>query len=39
VHSDGEIWIATQFDIRDLFLDRYPSNGLPDRPAAAASGP
>ena len=26
VHSDGEIWIATQFDIRDLFLDRYPSN-------------
>jgi hypothetical protein len=26
VHSDGEIWIAVQFDIRDLFLDRYPSN-------------
>lgn len=27
VHSDGEIWIAVQYDIRDLFLDRYPSRG------------
>jgi extracellular elastinolytic metalloproteinase len=23
VHADGEIWSATNFDIRDLFLDRY----------------
>jgi hypothetical protein len=27
VHSDGEIWVAVQYDIRDLFLDRYPSRG------------
>ena len=27
VHADGEIWIATQFDLRDLFLQRYPSSG------------
>lgn len=27
VHSDGEIWIAVQYDIRDVFLDRYPSRG------------
>jgi extracellular elastinolytic metalloproteinase len=27
VHADGEIWSATNFDIRDLFLDRYPSRG------------
>ena len=25
VHADGEIWSATNFDIRDLFLDRYPA--------------
>jgi hypothetical protein len=23
VHADGEIWSATQFDIRDAFIDRY----------------
>ena len=46
VHADGEIWIATQFDIRDLFLDRYPSNNARvneqclrgDRPADACPG-
>jgi extracellular elastinolytic metalloproteinase len=27
VHSDGEIWVAVQYDIRDLFLDRYPARG------------
>jgi extracellular elastinolytic metalloproteinase len=27
VHADGEIWSATQFDIRSLFLDRYPAQG------------
>jgi extracellular elastinolytic metalloproteinase len=27
VHADGEIWSATNFDIRSLFLDRYPSQG------------
>jgi extracellular elastinolytic metalloproteinase len=24
-HADGEIWSARNFDIRDLFLDRYPA--------------
>ncbi|MGH3023698.1 MAG: M36 family metallopeptidase, partial [Gaiellaceae bacterium] len=24
VHADGEIWSATNFDVRALFLDRYP---------------
>ena len=27
VHADGEIWIAVQIDLRDLFLTRYPSPG------------
>src|ERR671918_746940 len=27
VHADGEIWSATNFDIRSLFLDRYPAQG------------
>jgi extracellular elastinolytic metalloproteinase len=27
VHADGEIWIAVQIDLRDLFLARYPSSG------------
>jgi extracellular elastinolytic metalloproteinase len=27
VHADGEIWIAVQMDLRDLFLQRYPSSG------------
>src|SRR6266542_657910 len=27
VHADGEIWIAVQMDLRDLFLARYPSSG------------
>jgi hypothetical protein len=28
VHADGEIWSATNFDIRDLMLRRYPGQGL-----------
>jgi extracellular elastinolytic metalloproteinase len=27
VHADGEIWVAVQIDLRDLFLGRYPSSG------------
>ena len=27
VHADGEIWIAVQMDLRDLFLARNPSPG------------
>jgi len=27
VHADGEIWIAVNIDLRDLFLQRYPSSG------------
>ena len=27
VHADGEIWSATNFDLRELLLDRYPGNG------------
>jgi extracellular elastinolytic metalloproteinase len=27
VHADGEIWSATNFDLRELLLDRYPSVG------------
>lgn len=27
VHADGEIWSATQFDIRELLLNRYPGLG------------
>ena len=27
VHADGEIWVAVEIDLRDLFLQRYPSSG------------
>ena len=27
VHADGEIWVAVEIDLRELFLLRYPSNG------------
>jgi hypothetical protein len=27
VHADGEIWSATNFDIRELLLGRYPGHG------------
>lgn len=27
VHADGEIWSATNFDLRELLRDRYPGNG------------
>ena len=38
VHADGEIWIAVQIDLRDLFLTRYPSQRDSQRtsPASAA---
>ena len=28
VHADGEIWVAVEIDLRDLFLQRYPSSGI-----------
>ena len=31
VHADGEIWVAVQYDIRDLLLDRYPAKGAAAR--------
>ena len=31
VHADGEIWVAVQYDIRELFLVRYPSQGVAAR--------
>ena len=27
VHADGELWVAVQIDLRDLFLSRNPSPG------------
>jgi extracellular elastinolytic metalloproteinase len=35
VHADGEIWSATNFDIRELFLGRYPKSGFKDAVACA----
>jgi hypothetical protein len=35
VHADGEIWSATNFDIRDLFLDRHPETSNKDGIACA----
>ena len=35
VHADGEIWSATNFDVRGLFLDRYPKSGFKDAIACA----
>ena len=37
VHADGEIWVAVQIDLRDLFLSRYPSPGA-DTDIACARG-
>jgi hypothetical protein len=28
VHADGEIWVGVQYDIRELFLTRYPAQGV-----------
>ena len=45
VHADGEIWVAVEIDLRDLFLQRYPSHAerrghrlrpRPDRPRTRA---
>ena len=46
VHADGEIWSATNFDLRELLLSRYPSRGTKinrecangERPAQACPG-
>jgi len=46
VHADGEIWSATNFDIRSLMLGRYPSHSARanreclrgERPADACPG-
>jgi hypothetical protein len=46
VHADGEIWSATNYDIRSLLLDRYPSHSTRanreclrgERPADACPG-
>jgi extracellular elastinolytic metalloproteinase len=27
VHADGEIWVAVNYDLRDLLLKRYPAQG------------
>ncbi|MEU5876413.1 M36 family metallopeptidase [Spirillospora sp. NPDC047279] len=37
VHADGEIWSATQFDVRQAFVDRY-GQGSPSRNRACADG-
>ena len=34
VHADGEIWSATNFDIRELFLARYPGSAADQRACA-----
>jgi extracellular elastinolytic metalloproteinase len=34
VHADGEIWSATNFDIRELFLGRYPGGAADQRACA-----
>ena len=46
MHADGEIWSATNYDIRSLLLDRYPSHSARanreclrgERPADACPG-
>ncbi len=35
VHADGEIWSAANFDIRELYLDRYPKSTFKDGVACA----
>ncbi|HYZ10922.1 MAG TPA: M36 family metallopeptidase, partial [Actinomycetota bacterium] len=35
VHADGEIWSATNFDIRSLFLERYPAQSTEAATACA----
>ena len=35
VHADGEIWSATNFDLRELLLNRYPSLGYAIQRACA----
>lgn len=37
VHADGEIWTATQYDVREGFVQRYGRGG-PDRQRACAEG-
>ncbi|WP_424531139.1 M36 family metallopeptidase [Sphaerisporangium viridialbum] len=35
VHADGEIWSATQFDVRDAFINRYGKGSAKDQRACA----
>ncbi|MEV7968533.1 M36 family metallopeptidase [Sphaerisporangium sp. NPDC088356] len=35
VHADGEIWSATQFDVRDAFIHRYGKGSAKDQRACA----
>ncbi|MFC7645232.1 M36 family metallopeptidase [Streptosporangium lutulentum] len=37
VHADGEIWSATQFDVRKAFIQRY-GEGSPSKQKACADG-
>ncbi|MEV7005568.1 M36 family metallopeptidase [Streptosporangium sp. NPDC051022] len=37
VHADGEIWTATQYDVRKAFIDRY-GQGSPAQQRACAEG-
>ncbi|QSB16518.1 M36 family metallopeptidase [Natronosporangium hydrolyticum] len=37
VHADSQIWSATNYDLRQLFLDRYPNQGAV-RQAECADG-
>ncbi|MFD0883385.1 M36 family metallopeptidase, partial [Streptosporangium algeriense] len=37
VHADGEIWSATQYDVRQAFIDRY-GKGVPAQQRACAEG-
>ncbi|MEV8633059.1 M36 family metallopeptidase [Streptosporangium sp. NPDC051023] len=37
VHADGEIWTATQYDVRKAFIDRY-GKGTPAQQRACADG-
>jgi extracellular elastinolytic metalloproteinase len=40
VHADGELWVATNYTLRQLMLDRYPARGRPlDVSCAAGKTP
>jgi len=35
--ADGEIWVAVEIDLRNLFLQRHPSSGAAEDIACAAA--